>query len=87
MTSELITNAVKYADSTSVSVTVSLVGEGRIRVEVADGGHPVNRPCLATGSPHYAEGGRGLYIVRMLAAASGVDGDAKGRTVWFEVAF
>ncbi|WP_460349549.1 ATP-binding protein [Actinoallomurus acanthiterrae] len=34
-----------------------------------------------------AEGGRGLHIVRMLAADSGVSGDATGRIVWFEVTF
>lgn len=86
LASELITNAVKYADSASVAVTVSLVGEDRVRVEVTDGGHPINRPCLVTGPLDCAEGGRGLHIVRMLAAASGVSGDASGRTVWFEVA-
>lgn len=87
LTSELMTNAVKYADSTCVSVVVSQVGEDRIRVEVTDGGHPVNRPCLAAGPLDCAEGGRGLHIVRMLAADSGVSGGATGRTVWFEVAF
>ncbi|WP_433188246.1 hypothetical protein [Actinoallomurus sp. CA-150999] len=35
----------------------------------------------------FAEGGRGLHIVRMLAADSGVSGDTTGRTVWFEVTF
>jgi len=87
LASELITNAIKYADSTSVAVVVSQVDEGQIRVEVADGGHPVNRPCIAAEPLDCAEGGRGLHIVRLLAADSGVSGDATGRTVWFEVVF
>jgi anti-sigma regulatory factor (Ser/Thr protein kinase) len=84
---ELITNAVKYADSTGVSVIVVQAAENRIRVQVVDGGHPVNRPRLAARPPDLAEGGRGLHIVRMLAADSGVSDHAKGRTVWYEVTF
>ncbi|MEV0402279.1 ATP-binding protein [Actinoallomurus sp. NPDC050550] len=87
LTSELVTNSIKYADPTSVSVIVSEVDADRIRVEVVDGGHPVNKPCLADGPLDFVEGGRGLHIVRMLAADSGVSGDATGRTVWFEVTF
>jgi anti-sigma regulatory factor (Ser/Thr protein kinase) len=84
---ELITNSIKYADSSSVSVIVVQVEANRIRVEVVDGGHPVNEPHLAERPLDLAEGGRGLHIVRMLAADSGVCDHAAGRTVWYEVTF
>ncbi|MCO5996877.1 ATP-binding protein [Actinoallomurus rhizosphaericola] len=87
LTSELVTNAIKYAASTGVSLIVDEVDEDRIRVEVVDGGHPSNEPRFADGAPDFAEGGRGLHIVRMLAADSGVSGDASGRIVWFDVTF
>ncbi|MCO5974242.1 ATP-binding protein [Actinoallomurus soli] len=87
MTSELVTNAIKYADSAGVFLIVDEVDENRIRVEVVDGGHPVNKPHFGDGTSDFAEGGRGLHIVRMLAADSGTGGDACGRTVWFEVTF
>ncbi|MCO6011373.1 ATP-binding protein [Actinoallomurus purpureus] len=59
LASELITNSIKYADSTSVSVIVSEIDDDRIRVEVVDGGHPVNKPCLAGGPLDFAEGRAG----------------------------
>lgn len=87
MTSELVTNSVKYADSTPISVVVTQVDERRIRVEVVDGGHPVNKPQLTDEPSDCAESGRGLHIVRMLAADAGISDDVTGRIVWFEVTF
>jgi anti-sigma regulatory factor (Ser/Thr protein kinase) len=81
MVSELATNACKHA-ATDFVVSVEQA-DGRIRVEVTDGGsgEPVAR------TPSTSElSGRGLQIVQALSDDWGViPAEGSGKTVWFSV--
>ena len=83
--SELVTNAVVHA-APPVLLRLALANppEGRtVRIEVSDGStmRPQAQP-RSMSSP----GGRGLLIVRALAARYGVLVTADGKTVWAELA-
>ena len=81
--SEVVTNAVRHGDPGGlVTVTVSR-GPGLLRVTVTDGG--AGRPVVRDPAPD-EPGGRGLQLVEMLAAAWGVQEQAVGKSVWFELA-
>ena len=82
LTSELMTNAVRHG-----------TGIVRLRIETADGLLHVavhddedDEPVVNHASPVSA-GGRGMWIVESIAHAWGteVNGDAPGKTVWFEL--
>jgi len=82
---ELGTNAIQHTASGNggrFMVEVACLGPAT-RVSVTDEG-AADEPCL-TEDP-LSEHGRGLIIVRALSAASGMSGDASGRTVWAEIA-
>ena len=80
LTSELVTNAVLHAHS-EVDLRLSKTGSG-IRIEVADRDpHPV-APRLPGPDD---TGGRGLYLVGVLARDWGVRFSPPGKTVWFEL--
>lgn len=84
LTSELVTNALLYAQSpVVVRVGASGAPAGSVRIEVSDeSAHPVRERNAGLD----ATSGRGLSIVKKLATRWGVDeipGD--GKTVWFEV--
>lgn len=80
MVSELVTNVGLHA-RTEATVHVRFTGDC-LRIEVADGNpEPVQVRPHASG----AETGRGLMIVDALALHWGVELDADGKTVWFEV--
>ncbi|MFC8716592.1 ATP-binding protein [Kitasatospora sp. NPDC057198] len=80
---ELVTNAVVHAVVPGRGVLVRLrqVGDG-CRVEVVDG-----RPDLMpqTALVPREEGGRGLLLVRDLAAAMGVERSGEDKIVWAKV--
>jgi anti-sigma regulatory factor (Ser/Thr protein kinase) len=81
LVSELVTNAVRHAESDVIQVGVRT--DGRVRVSVIDESPKMPRQQ----SPGPDEpGGRGLMIVDQLAQAWGVDplpGD--GKCIWFDV--
>jgi serine/threonine-protein kinase RsbW len=81
LTSELVTNAVKHANS-GTRVAVEVVGP-RVRVSVSDDGPGVPTPTIGGSSPD-AESGRGLELVESLAEQWGVTPHDVGKTVWFE---
>ena len=81
LVTELTTNAVVHANS---PIRLSVMPEpDHVRVEVRD-----DAPC-PLGPPTRpepdAESGRGLWLVDALATTWGVNGNERGKTVWFEV--
>ncbi len=90
---ELVTNAIRHTASGRgglVMVEVTWCGPV-LRVAVADDGAAAGprltgRPaCLAADPAGLAECGRGLHLVRALAAGTGVCGDQRGRLVWADI--
>jgi anti-sigma regulatory factor (Ser/Thr protein kinase) len=78
--SELVTNAVLHA-RTAMSVTLALSAD-RLKVAVRD--HNEKVPVI----PPYdiAEStGRGLAMLASIASAWGVEREADGKSVWFEI--
>ena len=80
LVSEVVTNAVLHA-RTDFSVEVLRDGD-LVRVCVHDRSHVIPKPRMyGTDSTT----GRGMRLVATLAVAWGVDRDAGGKSVWFEV--
>lgn len=75
--SELVTNAVRHAEP-PLRLEVS-TGEHRIVVAVADG---CGQPPAPREADEEAEGGRGMALVDMLSAETGVREHPPGKTVW-----
>jgi anti-sigma regulatory factor (Ser/Thr protein kinase) len=81
LTSELVTNAVRYAGSRQL--LLHLAWElGRLRVEVEDDG--TGTIDLKPADPNRGDG-YGLLLVQRLSAAWGWEPTPEGRRVWFEV--
>jgi anti-sigma regulatory factor (Ser/Thr protein kinase) len=80
LVSELATNAVLYA-RTPMRLSVLRHGQ-HVRVEVRD-----DDPTRPGGDlpPPLAQRGRGIPLVEQLAWAWGVNGNARGKTIWFEI--
>ena len=83
LTSELVTNAIRYGGSRAV-LEAAAPG-GVLRVSVRD-----DNPALPVVGPHpslTAESGRGLQLVSALADDWGVEheGEGEGKAVWFEL--
>jgi len=80
LVSEVATNAVLHANS---SMRVSVwCHEGHPRVEVRD--DDPTPPHEVVADP-MASGGRGMMLVDTLSSAWGVNRNARGKTVWFEL--
>ena len=80
LVSELATNAVLHAGT---PMRLSVLRHGpHVRVEVRD--DDPTRPGGNLPGP-LARGGRGIPLVKMLSWAWGVNGNDRGKTVWFEV--
>ncbi len=81
LVTELATNAVMHANS-PIRVSV-MPAHHHVRVEVRDDDpRPLDQPCRP--DPE-AESGRGLWLVDALADSWGINGNERGKTVWFEV--
>ncbi|MFJ1996691.1 ATP-binding protein [Streptomyces asiaticus] len=80
--SELVTNAVKHAQSNYIRVTVTRPEASRVRIGVVDKSkrHPVPRESSAED-----ESGRGLALVAALAEDWGTDPLPWGKRVWAEL--
>jgi anti-sigma regulatory factor (Ser/Thr protein kinase) len=81
LTSELVSNAVKHAESNSIAVRCAVTPQC-VRVEVADQG-PGFEPDPAKIDPSRV-GGWGLHLVDELSSRWGV-ADGPGSRVWFEI--
>lgn len=80
LVSEVATNAVVHANS---SLRVSVwCHDGHARVEVRDD-DPT--PPREVHPDPFATGGRGMLLVDGLAHAWGVNGNDRGKTIWFEL--
>ncbi|WP_165781090.1 ATP-binding protein [Streptosporangium minutum] len=88
--SEVITNAVTHSDSGRTAggrVTVNLTHDpGAVHVEVTDDGSVSSAPAVHVPDAD-SDGGRGLWLVDLLATAWGSSrhDDEAGRSVWFQV--
>lgn len=81
MTSELLSNAVRYGEGDKAHVHITATPEV-LRIEVRDDGR--GSVPDSTESDPYDERGRGLLIVAALSARWGLDHDQTGTTAWFE---
>jgi anti-sigma regulatory factor (Ser/Thr protein kinase) len=82
LTSETVTNVVRHTDSATVSISISCDGSD-LTVSVGDSDPSPLRTYDPSDS---AESGRGLVLVRRLAASWGVDTTPRGKQVWFRPA-
>ena len=83
LTSELVTNAVRHADSPAVTLVVSC-SRGQIRVDVHDTSSVL--PEVAD-APADAESGWGLHLVASLSDEWGYYRTPAGKAVYFMLAF
>jgi anti-sigma regulatory factor (Ser/Thr protein kinase) len=83
LTSELVTNAIRYEVTGIVVLTVSWSG-GQLRVDVHDTSRAL--PTLLD-APVDAEAGRGLLLVTTLSAEWGFYRTLAGKAVYFTLAF
>jgi anti-sigma regulatory factor (Ser/Thr protein kinase) len=89
LVSELVTNAVAHARTTSV-LTLA-VADGMIEVGVTENGPspqtiPTQREIVVAGIPQVLrESGRGLMIVEALSHDWGVSAEGIGKQVWFRL--
>jgi anti-sigma regulatory factor (Ser/Thr protein kinase) len=80
LTSELVTNAVLHGRGEPVLAVD--VENGRVRIAVHDDTTSV--PVVGNPGP-LAGSGRGMQLIESLAARWGVEPDARGKDVWFEL--
>jgi anti-sigma regulatory factor (Ser/Thr protein kinase) len=89
LTNELVTNSIVHTATPTVSVQVAVDEPRRLlRVVVWDDGSggPVAIPDADLANAGLlSEHGRGLSLLRMLAADCGVESDGYGSAVWFEL--
>lgn len=79
--SELATNAIRYAGHHPIPVDVRLSG-AVLRVEVRDRGPALPAPTLPEDD---SEGGRGLFLVGVLASRFGSTPTDSGKSCWAEI--
>ncbi|MEU2429684.1 ATP-binding protein [Streptomyces sp. NPDC007861] len=79
--SELVTNAVRYAGHQPISIVVQFCAAA-LRVEVSDGSRTLPKPALPDED---SEGGRGLFLVGVLADRFGTAPTDSGKCCWAEI--
>ncbi|APU41207.1 MULTISPECIES: ATP-binding protein [unclassified Streptomyces] len=79
--SELVTNAVRYAGHQPISVVAQL-SDAVLRVEVSDASRALPKPALPDED---SEGGRGLFLVGVLADRFGTAPTESGKCCWAEI--
>ncbi|MFF3843093.1 ATP-binding protein [Streptomyces sp. NPDC001930] len=79
--SELVTNAVRYAGHQPISV-VARLSDAVLRVEVRDASVTLPTAVLPDED---SEGGRGLFLVGVLADRFGTESTDSGKCCWAEI--
>ncbi len=79
--SELVTNAVRHAGHQSIGVRAQPSG-GVVRVEVSDASRDAPKPALPDED---SEGGRGLFLIGVLADRFGTTTTDSGKCCWAEI--
>ena len=80
--SELVTNSVKFGPARSITLALSITGDGIVKGEVIDQGDGEQAKIEMTPEPT-VDGGWGLHLVEQVATKWGV---REGSThVWFEI--
>lgn len=82
--SELIGNAIRHG-LPPIEVSVRCVGTATLEVRVRDTGPTVPKADEVDTEGLDAEGGRGLFLVDVLATTWGVEPESEGKTIWFRV--
>jgi len=80
LVTELVTNSVRHTHADTILLKV-LVGRGSVWTEVTDEGPGFD----ADGARGAERTGWGLFLVERLAERWGVNNDAQGTKVWFEL--
>jgi len=83
LTSELVTNAVRYEDNPAVMLDITC-SAGQLRIDVHDSSRAMPAPADV---PADAETGRGLIIVAALADEWGFYATPGGKAVYFALTF
>ncbi len=81
LTSEVVSNAVTHAQSSS-TLRIRVVGDA-VRISVTDAGY--GSILMEAVGPHAAGGGRGLFIVDQVALDWGTRQTDRGTEVWFDL--
>lgn len=81
LVSELVTNAILHG-RTAATIEVHRPAD-TLRVSVRDDNPALPKPGINPGLG--GESGRGLTIVSLLATRWGIEADAEGKSVWFEL--
>ncbi|MGW5096588.1 ATP-binding protein [Streptomyces nodosus] len=81
LVSELVTNAVQYTGTESVSLVVCL-DEAALRIEVCDTSPVLPQPALPDAD---SEGGRGLFLIAALADRYHAEPTETGKRCWAEI--
>ncbi|MFE9256142.1 ATP-binding protein [Streptomyces sp. NPDC006879] len=79
--SELVTNAVRYAGHQPISFVIQFCAAA-LRVEVSDASRTLPKPALPDED---SEGGRGLFLVGVLADRFGTTPTDSGKCCWAEI--
>jgi anti-sigma regulatory factor (Ser/Thr protein kinase) len=82
LTSEIVTNAIRYA--TTLITLVATLRDGVLVVGVVGDG-PIHAELASARSPELSEHGRGLFVVDQLADGWGSSRHVGGTTVWFRL--
>lgn len=85
LASELLANALQHTGG-GAALEARLGLDGRLRVEVRDGGARLPQLPRPRRAPETATSGRGLLLVEVLADGWGVRRHADGKITWFELA-
>lgn len=84
MISELIGNAIRHG-LPPIEVAVRCVGTATLEVRVRDTGPTVPAADHVEPEGLDAEGGRGLFLVDLLASTWGIEPESGGKTIWFRL--